>query len=97
MACLFEGEICTALSLVIENDVRVLLPSIFRVSSGIFWPAMLNGLHGLQLNQGIRQDIVTKFVIGREALKAAEAEHILQFLDRDFPRPNSNTSTLKAN
>ena len=56
---------------------------------------MLNGLHGLQLNEGTRQDIVTKFVVGRETLKAAEVKHILQFLDRDFPRPGCSAGTCE--
>ena len=93
----FEGEIRSILSLAIENDVRVLLPGIFRAASKVSLPAMLNELHSLQLNEGTRQDIVTKFVVGREALKAAEIRHILQFLGPSFQRPNCRDSNRCMN
>lgn len=94
----FEGEICAILSLAIENDVRVVLPGLFRAASKRSLPTMLNELHNLQLNEGTRQNVIEKFVVGRDSLRQAEVKHILPFLELSFYRPacrNANDCLIK--
>lgn len=74
--------------MVIENDVRVVLPGLLRAASKRPLLTMLNELHNLQLNEGTRQNVVERFVVGRDALHLAEVKHLLPFLESSLSRPN---------
>ncbi|CAL1714451.1 unnamed protein product [Somion occarium] len=89
----FEAEIGSLFALAIETDVRAILPGLYYAASKRSLSAMLTELHSLPLNETVRQDVISKFVVGQDKLHRAEIKHILLFLDPSYQRAGCRTAT----
>ncbi|KAI0792244.1 hypothetical protein C8Q75DRAFT_805270 [Abortiporus biennis] len=83
----FEGEVKAIIALAIESDVRVILPAVYYAASKRSLSEMIIELLSINVDLGIRDDMIAKWIVGCEKLRHAELYNVLEFLDISFPRP----------
>ena len=71
-----------------QTDVRVVLPGLFYAAAKRPLAETLAQLHALPLSEAVKQDVATKFLLGREALQKEEITEVLAFFQAGFVRPN---------
>ena len=82
------NEFADPVVLSIQTDVRVILPAVFYGSARRPLQEVLSELYSVPLSDTARQEIVTKFVVGRENLRREETKEVLAFFQPTFSRPN---------
>ncbi|EKM50527.1 uncharacterized protein PHACADRAFT_188091 [Phanerochaete carnosa HHB-10118-sp] len=93
-----DGEFSALVALAEQTDVRAILPSVFYAAAKRPLAETLAQLHALPLSETMRQETMTRFMLGREKLQKEEIKEVLTFLRPSFARPgcvNANdTNTL---
>ncbi|KDQ49710.1 hypothetical protein JAAARDRAFT_165405 [Jaapia argillacea MUCL 33604] len=92
----FQGALGQCLSLAVECDFRVILPSLYFLASRFSLPDVASAFRSTQLGEQQKWDLYTDCLHGLERLRQAETTQILAFLDYSFVRPgcqnNANCS-----
>ncbi|PCH44594.1 hypothetical protein WOLCODRAFT_77087 [Wolfiporia cocos MD-104 SS10] len=91
----FEGEHAAYIALATENDIRVILPTVYYSASRQPLAEVMAELRKVSLAPN--WEIFADFVVGREQLFRAELKHILAFLDVGFTRPQCQNTSVCTN
>ncbi|KAI0698365.1 hypothetical protein BC835DRAFT_1269081 [Cytidiella melzeri] len=82
----FVGETAAMITLCQQTGIRVVLPGVYYAAAKRPLSDVLDDLRSLDLDDTTKQDICSKFILGRERLRQAEIKSILSFFEPTFTR-----------